>query len=153
MAILKQISDNVVMSATNPAQVSRANTALQELVPQLRNSAALLPSPFSDHLRAAVGEFEGNVASSTAGQLQLALRDQAYAVCQQTITNRYPFTRGSDRDVPLADFAKVFSPNGVLDGFFNQHLKRHADTSRAEWVWCRRPISSLLSNETLKAFQ
>ena len=49
--------------------------------------------------------------ASTAGQLQVALRNEVFPVCQQTIAGRYPFTRGSDRDVPLGDFARLFAPN------------------------------------------
>jgi type VI secretion system protein ImpL len=132
---LREISYNLVLSATNPAQRSQANTVLQNQVAALRTNAARLPPPFSDMLRGAVGEFEGNVAASTAGQILVALRDQVVPACQQTITNRYPFTRGSEREVPLADFSRLFSPNGSLDGFFKQYLAPYADTSKSQWTW------------------
>ena len=79
-----------------------------------------MPPPFSDMLRAAAAEFEGSIAASTAGQILQTLRDQVTPVCQQTVTNRYPFVRSSGQEVPLADFAKLFSPNGVMDKFFTQ---------------------------------
>ena len=132
---LREISHNLVLAATNPAQRSQANTILQNQVAALRTNAARLPPPFSDMLRGAVGEFEGDVAASTAGQILVALRDQVVPACQQTIANRYPFTRGSEREVPLADFARLFSPNGILDGFFKQFLAPYADTSKAQWTW------------------
>jgi type VI secretion system protein ImpL len=132
---LREISYNLVLAATNPAQRAQANTILQNQVASLRANAARLPPPFSDMMRQAVGEFEGNVAESTAGQILVALRDQVIPACQQTITNRYPFTRGSDREVPLADFARLFSPNGILDGFFKQYLASYADTSKPQWTW------------------
>jgi type VI secretion system protein ImpL len=154
VATLNEIASNLILAATTPSQTSRANTALQEQVSKLRNSAARLPTPFSDMLRAAVGEFEGDVASSTAGQLQIALRDQVFAACQQAITGRYPFTRGSDREVPLADFSRLFSPNGVMDKFFTQYLAPYADTSKSVWTWrAGAPITSLLSPNTLRDFQ
>jgi len=141
--------------ATDPTQAARANIALQEQIAKLRNNTGRLPAPFSDFLRAAVREFEDGMASSTAGQLQVALRNEVFPVCQQTIANRYPFTRGSDREVPLADFARVFAPNvGVMDKFFKQYLEPHADTSKPRWVWRPgAPVSSLLSPETLRSFQ
>jgi type VI secretion system protein ImpL len=132
---LREISYNLVLAATNPAQRAQANTILQNQVASLRANAARLPPPFSDMMRQAVGEFEGNVAESTAGQILVALRDQVIPACQQTITNRYPFTRGSEREVPLADFARLFSPNGILDGFFKQYLASYADTSKSQWTW------------------
>ena len=81
-------------------------------------------------------------------------RDQVFAACQQTITGRYPFEKGSTTDVPLADFAKLFSPNGVLDKFFTQSLAPYADTSKADWAWRKEsPVGSTLSADTLKQFQ
>ena len=154
VATLNEIASNLILSATTPSQTSRANTALQEQVSKLRNSAALLPPPFSDMIRAAVGEFEGDVASSTAGQLLMMLRDQVMPACQQTIAGRYPFTRGVEREVPLADFARLFSPNGIMDKFFQQHLAPYTDTSKRDWTWRQgAAITSFLSANTLRDFQ
>jgi type VI secretion system protein ImpL len=156
IANLNEIARNLTLSASaaTPSQVAQANTALQTQVATLRTNAARLPPPFSDMLRAAAAEFEGDVATSTAGQLLLALRDQVIPACQQTIANKYPFTRGSDRDVPLADFARLFGPNGVLDKFFNQYLAPYADTSKREWAWRQdSPIAGSLSPSTLRDFQ
>ncbi len=62
--------------------------------------------------------------------------------------------RGSNQEVPLGDFAKLFSPNGVIDKFFTQFLAPYADTSRPEWTWRKEsPVGRSLSPETLKQFQ
>jgi type VI secretion system protein ImpL len=120
----------------------------------LRTNAARLPPPFSDMLRNAVGDFETDVATSTAGQILQALRDQVTAQCQQAIASRYPFTRGSDREVPLADFARLFGGNGIMDQFFKQYLAPHADTSQREWTWRQdSAVSRTLSPATLREFQ
>src|SRR5262249_6746089 len=63
VANLREISQNLVLSATNREQRSQANTVLQNQVAGLRANAARLPPPFSDMLRNAVGEFEGDVAA------------------------------------------------------------------------------------------
>jgi type VI secretion system protein ImpL len=105
-------------------------------------------------LRAAAAEFEGSIAASTAGQILQSLRDQVTPVCQQTVTNRYPFVRSSGQEVPLADFAKLFSPNGIMDKFFTQFLAPYADTSRSDWVWRKEsPVGRSFSPDTLKQFQ
>jgi type VI secretion system protein ImpL len=151
---LNEIAQNLVLSATAPSQTAKANAALQELISKLRNSAARLPKPFSDNLLAAVGEFEGDVASSTAGEIVRALRNEVMPICQQTVNNRYPFTRAAERDVPLADFAQLFSPNGVMDRFFRQYMAPYADTSKAQWSWRpAAPVASTLSVNTLRIFQ
>jgi type VI secretion system protein ImpL len=154
VATLNDIARSLILAATQQSQVARANTALQDQVSKLRNSASRLPSPFSNMLHMAVGEFEGDVASATAGQILVALRDQVTPECQKVVSGFYPFTRGSDRDVPLADFARMFGAGGVMDKFFTQYLAPHADTSGREWTWRQgSAVTSLLSPGTLREFQ
>ena len=117
VATLKEITQGLILAATTPSQVQRAVVSLQDSVSKLRNSALRFPKPFSEMLLNFAGDVERAMALSSAGQLQVALRDQVTPVCQQTISNRYPFVRGSNSDAPLADFAKLFAPGGVMDSF------------------------------------
>jgi len=154
VANLNDISQNLTLMVENPQMTAQATGSLQTQVAALRNNASRMPPPFSDMLRGAAAEVEGTIAASTAGQLLQSLRDQVTPVCQQTIGNRYPFVRGGSQEVPLGDFAKVFSPNGVIDKFFTQYLAPYADTSRPEWTWRKdSPVSRSLSPDTLKQFQ
>ena len=142
------------MAATTPSQVQRAVVSLQDSVSKLRNSALRFPKPFSEMLLNFAGDVERAMALSSAGQLQVALRDQVTPVCQQTISNRYPFVRGSNSDAPLADFAKLFAPGGVMDTFFKQYLDAHADRSKPQWTWRQNSeLAGTLSLDTLQAFQ
>ena len=150
---LNQIATNLSLLG-NPQEAARANAELQKQIAVLKNNATRMPPPFSDMMRQAIGEFEGDVASDTAKQLQQYLRDQVLPYCQQTIANRYPFTRGSDQDVPLQDFAKLFSPNGIMDGFFKQNLAQHTDTSKPVWAWRQDTgVTRTFSPGTLREFQ
>jgi type VI secretion system protein ImpL len=154
LGTMNEITQNLVLAATTPAQIPRAVSALQESVSKLRSSAARFPKPFSDMLQSLTGDVEREVALSSAGQLQVALRDQVTPACQQTISNRYPFVRGSNSDVPLADFAKLFSPGGVMDTFFKQFLDPHADRSKPQWTWRQNTeLARTLSLDTLRTFQ
>jgi type VI secretion system protein ImpL len=154
IANLNDIAQNLTLIIENPQMTAQATTSLQTQVAALRNNASRMPPPFSDMMRNAAAEFEGSIAASTAGQLLQGLRDQVTPVCQQTISNRYPFVRGSNQEVPLGDFAKLFSPNGTIDKFFTQFLAPYADTSRPEWVWRKEsPVGRSLSADTLKQFQ
>jgi type VI secretion system protein ImpL len=153
VANLNDIAQNLTL-IENPQMTAQATTSLQTQVAALRNNASRMPPPFSDMLRGAAAEFEGSIAASTAGQLLQSLRDQVTPVCQQTITNRYPFVRGSIQEVALGDFGKLFSPNGIIDKFFAQFLAPNADTSRPDWTWRKdSPVGRSLSPDTLKQFQ
>ena len=154
IANLNDIAQSLTLIVENPQMTAQATNSLQTQVAALRNNASRMPPPFSDMLRGAAAEFEGSVAASTAGQLLQSLRDQVTPVCQQTVTNRYPFVRGSNQEVPLGDFAKLFSPNGIMDRFFTQFLAPYADTSRPDWTWRKdSPVGRSLSPDTLKQFQ
>jgi type VI secretion system protein ImpL len=154
IANLNDIAQSLTLIIENPLLTAQVTAALPTQVAALRNNASRMPPPFSDMLRGAAAEFESDMAASTAGVLLVTLRDQVTPICQQIISNRYPFIRGSNQEVPLGDFSKLFSPNGVLDKFFTQSLAPYADTSKPEWVWRKdNPVGSTLSADTLKQFQ
>ena len=154
VANLNDIAQSLTLIIENPQLTAQATAALQNQVATLRNNAGRMPPPFSDMLRGAAAEFETDMAAATAGQLLVMLRDQVTPACQQIIGNRYPFVRASNQEVPLGDFSKLFSPNGILDKFFTQSLAPYADTSKPEWSWRKEsPVGATLSADTLRQFQ
>jgi type VI secretion system protein ImpL len=61
------------------------------------------------------------------------LRAQLGDYCAKAVSGRYPFVRTSIQDVTPEDFARLFAPNGVLDGFFQKFLAQYVDTSQKPW--------------------
>jgi type VI secretion system protein ImpL len=55
------------------------------------------------------------------------------SLCKQAVSGRYPFTAGAANDIPLDDFGRLFSPNGMINQFFNQQLRPFVDTSGETW--------------------
>jgi type VI secretion system protein ImpL len=152
LATLNEITSNLVLAATTPSQVQRAVTSLQESVSKLRSSSARFPKPFSDMLQGLAADVEREVGLASAGQLQVALRDQVTPTCQQTVS-RYPFVRGGS-DLPLADFGRVFGTGGTMDSFFKQYLEPNVDKSKAQWSWRQNSeLARTLSPDTLRTFQ
>ena len=96
---------------------------------------------------AAAGAGGGGGAPPSAGaipkQLNEAARKATIAafdaldgpgpLCQKAVNGRYPFVSGSSNDIPLDDFAKLFSPNGLLDTFFNAQLRPFVNTAGGNW--------------------
>jgi type VI secretion system protein ImpL len=154
VANLNEIHQSLTLLATNPSQAALANAALQTQVANLRANANRLPAPLSDMLLRAAGSFENDLTTSNRQQLARALGDQVIGQCQQVVPNRYPFARDSDREVPLADFGRLFAPNGVFDRFFTQYLAPMVDTSKRDWAWRQdNALARTLSPSTLREFQ
>jgi type VI secretion system protein ImpL len=53
-----------------------------------------------------------------------------------SLQGRYPIYKNSRHDVTFDDFNRFFMPNGIIDQFFQNHLKPFVDTTRSSW----RPI-------------
>ena len=83
-----------------------------------------------------------------------ALGDEVTGPCLQAVPGRYPFDRGSRREIALADFGRLFGVGGVLDRFFQTHLAKYVDQSKQAWTWRRDDaLASTFSPTTLVEFQ
>ena len=106
-----------------------------ELAATLKRDAAPLPP--------AVGAVVGGIANSSvsavrtttntnvgSGFAQSILRE-----CRDLLNGRYPFAPGSSMDIPIADFERLFAPNGLFDSYFQRELRDLVNTSRTPWTW------------------
>ncbi|WP_274627915.1 type VI secretion system membrane subunit TssM [Arvimicrobium flavum] len=149
-----EVYQSLVLAATNPSQAERANANLQLQVVNLRANASRLPKQLARMVNAAVDDFEGDAANTSIAQLNQMLVATVTRPCEQVIANRFPFSRKSGRDVPMADFARLFAPNGVIDRFYAQNLAPLADMTGDNWVWKQDTrLGRELSNPALKEFQ
>jgi len=154
LQILSEISQNLAIAATNPAQSAAANAALVPLIASLRANASRYPAPFGAMVVSAVNDFEGDATGATVALLRQALGDQVSRVCTEILSNRYPFVKASARDVPLADFARLFAPGGIMDKFYKERLEPYVDSSKAQWNWrVESRVARALSPTTLREFQ
>ena len=55
-------------------------------------------------------------------------------LCAPAVNGRFPFVPGSSNETPLDDFAKLFAPGGLIDGFFNTQLRPYVDTTGKTWT-------------------
>jgi type VI secretion system protein ImpL len=101
----------------------------------LQTVAKQLPQPIGEMIAAVGTRSESLVMNEARGDLERRYAQQVLRECKELVDGRYPFTHGSTTDVPLADFARVFGPNGVFDSFFRENLNALVDTSRSPWIW------------------
>ena len=151
---LYEIYQSLLLAATNPSQTERATSNLQLQIVNLRSNASRLPTPLAKMMESAIDDFEGDAAGSTISQLNQQLSSIVTRTCQEITASRYPFSRDSGRDVPIAEFAKLFAPQGIIDRFFAEKLAQYVDMSSDPWTWkADSRIGQELSKATLREFQ
>jgi len=151
---LNGIYQNLTAAANSPQLAVTATQQVQQQVAGLRANASRLPDPLSTMMLAAADEFEGDAASTTAGELNQQLNNQVTRTCREIIENRYPFAEGSNREVPLQEFARLFSAGGIIDKFYNDNLAQLVDTSGEDWAWrADTRLGRELSAAALRQFQ
>ena len=102
----------------------------------LRDEAARDPQPVARWLQAMAASGTALISGKARQQVADAFNASGgpASLCQKAVTGRYPFVPGARDDIPLTDFARLFSPGGLLDGFFNTQLQPYVDTSGANWT-------------------
>jgi type VI secretion system protein ImpL len=154
---LSELDRQLVLAAENPAQAKQALEQVEVQVASLRANVSRLPQPVAGMIDRVAKDAAGDANASSIAQITEAMAENVTAPCQQIVgapaPNRYPFVK-SDRDVPLADFAKLFGPGGVIDKFFSANLDPLVNRTSKTWVWRSNPnLMRKLSETTLREFQ
>jgi type VI secretion system protein ImpL len=153
LANLNELYRQLVLAAENPAQAKQALEQVDVQVASLRANATRLPQPLAGMIDKVAKDAAGDANASSIAQIVDAMAQNVTGICQQIIANRYPFAK-SDRDTPLADFSKLFAPNGIIDKFYSASLDPLVNRSGKRWVWRTNPnLARKLSDTTLRQFQ
>ena len=148
---LRELYGQLVLAEENPAQAKQALNQVEVQVASLRANVTRLPQPIAGWIDKVARDAAGDTNASSLDRIANDMAREVTGLCEQ-IANRYPFVR-SDRDVPLADFAKLFAPNGVIDKFFSANLDSLVNRTGKTWVWKPNPnLARKLSETTLRQF-
>lgn len=79
----------------------------------------------------------GITSEGTRASINARWQSTVLPFCEQALSNRYPFERRAQADISIQDFAKLFAPGGLIDGFFNENLVKFVDTRTRPWTWKR----------------
>jgi type VI secretion system protein ImpL len=113
-----------------------------------------VPAPLSGWLTQIASGGQTVAVSSTRETLSGGWSAEILPFCREAIQGRYPFASGAGNEVALADFARLFAPNGMIDSFFRQNLLPYVDMSSKPWRSRRHNGLDLgLSRATLAQFE
>jgi type VI secretion system protein ImpL len=118
-------ADSAVKAGTPPPPSETPN--------KVKAEAARLPEPVRSLLNTLSVAGTSAALGAARENLSQAVNTQVGDFCRQAIEGRYPFTRGSTRDVTREDFARLFAPGGLFDTFFQQNLAPIVDTGTRPW--------------------
>ena len=117
----------------------------------LQKEAAQAPAPFNG-LWSTLGESLLAAQQAALRQGLAARLDDVAAQCRTLTANRYPFTASAvQNDVSLADFARLFGHDGLLDVFFRKELAPHVDTRSRPWRY--REGAAVAGDALLRSFE
>lgn len=127
---LAKMAATLVNSGTAPAAPSGFDPALA-----LRAEALRQPQPLARWLTQIAAS--GSALRSGNPRQQLATIFNASGgpaeLCPTVVNGHYPFVPGATDDSSVAEFARLFAPGGLFDGFVNTLLRPYVDMSGKAW--------------------
>ncbi len=154
-AILAQINQLYLqLIAKEEAQKRGIQEPTSNIYSDLTGIAPTLPEPVRsivNKISKSSNDFERKIVRQNINK---SLKTVVTEFCHKAISDRYPFSKGSKKDVTQNDFAKLFNSGGLLDNFFQTELAQYVDTSNRLWQFRKigdANISSATNN--LQEFQ
>lgn len=143
-----------LLDEQNFERAAEARQNQQKFLSALSTGSSRLDPPFSTMFKTALAEFEDKIVGERVADLKGQLNGSVTRKCLDTISDKYPFSPKSKKDVPLVEFARLFGPNGVFDAFYKEKLAGLVDTSGTQWNWKQNSkFSQELSQASLHQFQ
>ncbi len=120
---LKQIQDDASPSQKAlEVAIERAQLKGDDPIYVLKRIADKLPAPFNRQLNQVADDAWRVILDMAAVALNEKWQNEIYGDYERLIAGRFPFTVGSEDDLPLEDFEGFFSPEGILDKFYREEL-------------------------------
>ena len=121
---------------------------------RLQEAITPLTGPIKRWSNQIIDGASGAAAGGKRSKLNNIWQAQVLPYCKQALNNRYPFVRKSRSEVGIQDFARLFAPQGLIDGFFTANLMDHVDVTARPWKWKRTTGKDLgISDSVLQQFQ
>ena len=124
----------------------------QDVMKKAGLAFASLPEPLHQWLSSLTTSGWEITLENARSELNNMWRAEVVTNYAASLDGRYPLFRNSGSDATMADFCRFFAPRGVMDKFFETHLKSFIDTS----TWRQASLDNQgirLSPKVLSQFQ
>jgi type VI secretion system protein ImpL len=101
---------------------------------KVQADAARTPEPVQGMMQAVTRQVATLSAGDTRSNLNGLWTAQVLPTCESITQNSYPMTKGAAHEIPLADFARLFAKNGLIDAFVTTNVLQYVDTAKNPWV-------------------
>ncbi len=138
------------MSFSGVTGGEEGNQAIQ----QFQQAAGRIDGPVPRWASQITTGSSGITTEGTRASINAKYQANVLPFCEQALTDRYPFNRRSRSEVATQDFARLFAPGGMIDGFFNDNLLKFVDTRTRPWTWKKvNNVDLGISQAVLQQFQ
>ncbi|WBS00578.1 type VI secretion system membrane subunit TssM [Pseudoduganella sp. SL102] len=128
------INELYTLLTATEAALKGANTPPPSDVPnKVKAQGGLMPEPVRSILLTLASGSASQALGLTRSNLNQAMGATLGEFCNNAVTGRYPFTKGSPRDVTQDDFSRLFAPGGMIDDFFQKNLAQYVNTNTRPW--------------------
>ncbi len=125
-----------------------------DLITRIQSESTRQPKPLKGWMYQLSHAGRGVVYSSAKSDINNIWVSDVYPLCSQAVNGRYPFSKHSARDITLMDFGKLFGPGGLIDSFFQEHIKPFVKVSGGKWIWREKAGLTIgVSNTALEKFR
>ena len=153
LAELAQQLGRASASDARAAEVFDAGGPLTQAAQDLAAEGRSLPSPLDLWTVGLAGEVSQATVERARDALSELWAASGARECERAVTGRYPFAPDAEPEVTLDDFARVFGPGGLFEGFFEENLSGFVDRSADPWTWAGGLGTAGETSEALAQFE
>lgn len=132
MALLLQVNQELNKVAFRGETVSGEGG---EALAALQGASAQIEGPLARWASQITTGGAGITADGTRASINARWQQEVLPFCTQAVSGNYPFDKAAAADIAMADFQKLFGPQGLIDSFMTANLKDLIDTSKKPWTW------------------
>lgn len=155
IALLQQYMNLATLEASAGSLPIHLAKQGQSLIQQLRLTAESQHPILMRQLLTTAAERSSSLAfGGVVIHLNQLWQEENFDFCRTAIAGRYPFNKRALSNVQLNDFGRFFGYGGMMESYFNTHLKAFVDTSRSPWKLKKDQTTPVaISGKALKAFE